>query len=436
MGHIVGKEIYRKLGGRFDQMPTRTPWNPAFQALLQELYSPAEADFVVTMPAGLSTLAEISDACSCDEAKARSMLDNLCSKGMVVDLWLDDRFYYMPSPFVIGLFEFTMMRTGEGTDPKTWARLFHEYMQGDDSFYAANSGKGRKVSIMRTLPHEQAILDADHIRILDYERAAALIDAADSFSIGLCSCRHEKLHLGQKKCDVELETCTSLGYAADFLVRNGLARRATRSEMHEKLEMSRQKGLVLNADNVQRRISYICHCCKCCCNALAGISKFGLANAIVTSGFIAGIDPEQCNGCGICVKKCPIDAIRLRSSHADGSKKKMPVVDQEICLGCGVCGLQCESGAMQLSAREQRVLVPETTFEKSVLAALERDTLQHLIFTNRKSVSQSFLRGLTGAFFKLPPVKKALMSDRLRSRFLAAMKNGARVQGKGWLLEL
>jgi hypothetical protein len=37
---------------------------------------------------------------------------------------------------------------------------------------------------------------------------------------------------------------------------------------------------------------------------------------------------------------------------------------------------------------------------------------------------------------RLPPVKKALLSDKLRSKFLAAMKEGVKKQGKEWVLEV
>jgi hypothetical protein len=46
------------------------------------------------------------------------------------------------------------------------------------------------------------------------------------------------------------------------------------------------------------------------------------------------------------------------------------------------------------------------------------------------------MRAFVGAFLKLPPVKKALLSDRLRSSFLNAMKDGVRRQGKEWVLDL
>jgi hypothetical protein len=38
MGHISGKDIYRKLGRKIDQLPTRAHWNASFHAILKELY--------------------------------------------------------------------------------------------------------------------------------------------------------------------------------------------------------------------------------------------------------------------------------------------------------------------------------------------------------------------------------------------------------------
>ena len=82
------------------------------------------------------------------------------------------------------------------------------------------------------------------------------------------------------------------------------------------------------------------------------------------------------------------------------------------------------------------MLHPETVFEKVILGCLERGTLQNQIFDNPESAGQEFMRGFIGGFLRLPPVKRALMSDRLRSRFLSAMKKGVALQGKGWVLDL
>jgi Pyruvate/2-oxoacid:ferredoxin oxidoreductase delta subunit len=418
MGHLVGKDIYRKLAGKIDGLTTRAPYNETFRAILAELYTADEADLVIKMPYGLSTVAAISKCTGYDETYTCQLLEKLADKGLVMDLWMGGEYRYMPSPVVIGIFEFTMMRTGPDLNPKKWARLFHDYLEGDDHWYRANFGKGEKVSPLRTLPHEGSIQDGDFVEVLDYEKATAIVKQADKFAIGLCSCRHEKMHTGDKTCDVPLENCSSFGPAADYLIRHGMAREVSKSEMLDNVARSKDMGLVFNADNVQQQVSFICHCCGCCCNVLLGISRFGYPNVVVTSNYIAHSDESICTGCGDCVEACPINAIEL---DADSN----PVVDEAVCLGCGVCALGCETEAMRLVARKQRVLHPETTFERVILQCLEKGTLQNQMFPDPGRISHTFMRGVLGAFLKMQPVKKALMSETLRSSFLETMKKRA-----------
>jgi len=275
----------------------------------------------------------------------------------------------------------------------------------------------------------------DYVEILDYEKAAAIIESHERFSIGLCSCRHEKFHLDKKECDVPLSTCSTYGYSADFMIRNNLAKEVSKSEMLENLARSKELGLVLNADNVKNNVGFTCHCCKCCCNVLLGIRKFGYVNFVVTSDFMARINREKCISCGICAGICPAAAIDMVSWHEAGKKKKRrPVINEALCLGCGVCALKCSQKALSLFRRQKRVITPETTFERVLLQCLERGTLQYQLFDNPNSTGQKFMRAFVGAFLKLPPVKKALMSDLLKSRFLGAMKKGARLLGKDWAI--
>ena len=46
------------------------------------------------------------------------------------------------------------------------------------------------------------------------------------------------------------------------------------------------------------------------------------------------INPQKCQACMICLRKCPAEAI-------DGGKKKIHVIDQEKCTGCGTCFEVC-----------------------------------------------------------------------------------------------
>ena len=437
MGHAVGKDIYRELGEKIDNLSFRAPWNETFHALLRELYAPQEADLVIRMPFTLTSFDRLKSITGYDEVLLRNLLDRLCSKGLVMDLWLSDSFHYMPSPFVIGVFELTMMRAAPDRDWKKISRLFHDYMIGQPDFLAANCSHGEKVGLMRTVPHESMISQENAVEILDYEQASAVIEGQSTFAIGTCSCRHTAAHTGTKTCDVPLDTCSSFGMAAEFLLRRGFAKKVSKAEMTDNVARSKNLGLVLNIDNVRKNPSYLCHCCGDCCHLLVGMKKWGYTNIVITSGFLPEIDQGKCTGCGKCARACPIDARTMAADNATGSKrKKRPVTDEAICLGCGVCALQCRGRALTLVRRKKRIITPDSTFERILLQCLERGTLQNQLFDNPRSTTLKFMKGFVGGFLRLSPVKRALMSDVLRSTFLAAMKKGAFARGRGWMTEV
>jgi ferredoxin len=228
----------------------------------------------------------------------------------------------------------------------------------------------------------------------------------------------------------------SFGWAADYLIRNGMAKEADKKQAIETLAIAKDFGLVLNADNVQKKVTYLCQCCGCCCNVLLGYNRHGYENVVVTSSFIAQIEPSDCTGCGKCAKACPINAIDMQTITINKKKTKQATIDESVCIGCGVCALKCKNRSLELVKRKQRVIHPETTFHRVILQCLERGTLQNQIFDNPESITQGFMRGIIGGFLKLPAVKQALMSDILRSSFLKAMETGIKLQGKKWLISL
>jgi ferredoxin len=436
MIHRNEPDVYRTLGKKLDDLTVRTPWNETLHSILKELYTTEEADVVVGMPYTLSSPDRIARLTGVEETRLQGILEGLGRKGLVLDLYNENagQFYYMPSPLVVGLFEFTMMRTGNNHDRKRCARLFQEYF---NDFYPANFSHDEQISVLRVIPVEETVRPSEYIEFMDYERASSLVDNSHRYALGLCSCRNEKFHNGEKECDAPLDNCSALGLGADYLIRHNLGREVSKSEMLENLERSKELGLVFCAENTKRNPMIICHCCKCCCNYLAGANKFGFTNSTVTSNFISIINETLCKGCGKCVDLCPVNAINL--SSADDPKKpkrKKAAVDARMCVGCGVCASKCPVEAIGMINRGSRVIHPETTFERIILLSLERGTIQNQIFDNPHSVTQKFMRSFIGGFLRLSPVKKALMSDAFRSTFLSTAKVVATMQGKGWMLDI
>jgi len=120
MGHLVGKDIFRELGRKIDGMETRAPWNNKLHAILKELYTTEEADVAVKMPYGLSNIDQLARATGYKKDKLKRILDGLTDKGLVIDLWTNEEYHYVPSPMVIGIFEFTMMRMRPKVNSKEW----------------------------------------------------------------------------------------------------------------------------------------------------------------------------------------------------------------------------------------------------------------------------------------------------------------------------
>jgi len=249
--------------------------------------------------------------------------------------------------------------------------------------------------------------------------------------VSICTCRHKASHLGTA-CEQPQKVCLSLNFAAESLVRNGMAESITDAEEMRVLEDCREKGLVQIGDNVQRRLTYICNCCGCCCEMIGAIKRFDLTGAVVTSNWIMEVDAEKCTGCGKCAKVCPLGAIQLvptgdgnadaAEAAVDEKPRKKPtkraVCDEALCFGCGVCESSCKFTAAGMRARSKRVFTPETVFDRTAMMAIERGKLAPLIFGNSQRLSHRALGRLVAILEKTHIVNAAMAIAPLRSIFL------------------
>ena len=72
------------------------------------------------------------------------------------------------------------------------------------------------------------------------------------------------------------------------------------------------------------------------------------------------IDPEKCQACMICRRRCPVDAI-------DGGKNRIHVIDQDRCIKCGTCLDVCPSRFGAVSKIVGKPLPPPLPEEQRTL---------------------------------------------------------------------
>jgi ferredoxin len=427
MAHQTARESYRKLSERLNRFPQGAPPTELLFQILGVLFSPEEAELVALLPLKPFRVSAAAAAWKKTEAEARVVLDTLASRGMMLDTEMSGEQAYVMPPPMAGFFEFSMMRVGNQYDQKLLAELFYQYLNVEEDFVRALFAGG-ETQLGRVFVSEPALALGDPgsaagawdttLHVLDYERASEVVGTASHIGIGTCYCRHKMEHLG-RACAAPKDICMTFNSTARSLIKHGIARQVEKSEGQEVLQRAIENNLVQFGENVRERVSFICNCCGCCCEAMLAAKRFAVLYPIATTNFLPEVAAEQCNGCGKCVEVCPVEAMGLVAAGDPlKPKRKRARVNEELCLGCGVCVRQCRVSAVKLKPRAQRLITPVNTAHRTVLMAIERGKLPELIFDNRALFSHRAMAAILGAILKLGPVKQAMASRQMKSRYL------------------
>ncbi|WP_216664420.1 4Fe-4S dicluster domain-containing protein [Oceanispirochaeta sp. M1] len=403
-----------------NRFPQGAPPSEYLFKILSILFTEKEAELVSTLPIKPFTSEKASQIWKLDINSTRKILDNLADKAILVDVEKNGESIYTLPPPMAGFFEFSLMRYTKDIDQKTLAELFHQYMNVEEDFIRELFTIG-ETQLGRTFVHEPALSDDDALIILDYERASEVIQSASHMGVGICYCRH-KMHHMNKACEAPLDICMTFNSSAESLIKHGFARSVDKVEGMDLLQRAYEENLVQFGENVRERVNFICNCCGCCCEALIAQRKFSALNPIHTTNYLPVVDSGACIGCMKCVDVCPVEAMTLISTNdSKNPQKRTARLNENICLGCGLCVRVCRHEAIKLKQREQRVITPMNSAHRVVLMAIDRGTLQNLIFDNHVLMSHRALAALFAVIFKLPPAKQVLASKQMKSRYLETL---------------
>ena len=358
MGHLLStKSSLVPLIDRLNRYPIGLVDNAKLREILDLLFDEREAFVASRFPLMEATLEELCEATGIPAVELDAILESMANKGLVMDLPYAGTTYYLLMPGLIGFMEFTFMRQRGDLPVERLARLMTEYLHEQGPEGQAGEFFGSRTQIARTLVYDEHIPVSSWIT--PYEDARRIIRDSAYRAVTLCYCRHKKAHLGQacrKGAPVE-GICMVLGEGARFLVRRGFAEERSVGEMLEILDYARSLGLTHVTDNVREQPSFLCNCCRCCCELMAGVQS-GFPDGLAKTPFIAQVDRQRCDYCGECLKACNVKCIGLASGArgpagrgAGKPARRYAEIDSDVCLGCGVCASACERGAISLVKR-------------------------------------------------------------------------------------
>ena len=91
-------------------------------------------------------------------------------------------------------------------------------------------------------------------------------------------------------------------------------------------------------------IGGFCQCDYPDCGALRSAIDFGIGP--LKSHYIAEVDYDMCNSCGICAARCQWGALKFEVTTGKAN------IDPFKCFGCGLCETGCPRGAIKLLLRQ------------------------------------------------------------------------------------
>jgi NAD-dependent dihydropyrimidine dehydrogenase PreA subunit len=343
------EQIYQDLRKHLDNQAVGFPATKsgAEIRILKRLFTPEEAALAMNLTYRPCSAEEFYNTVKTGEmtlADAEKILDGMRDKGAIGHVNKENKRYYFLMPFVVGMYELQL------------GRLTPEFIGDVTEFFSdRNFGLSllsTKLPQMRTIPVQKSIKVEHHVT--SYDNAREIINETEGpIAILECICRTMTESTGQP-CQMtsRRELCMCFNEWAELAIKQGIGRSVSKDEALEIMLRNEEDGLVLQPSN-DKKVEFICACCGCCCGMLRMQKNLPKPLDFWATNYYAAIDAERCNGCGVCVERCQVNAAGL-----DGNTG-LAVINLDRCIGCGNCVAACPSEAVNLVKKEKETVPPD-----------------------------------------------------------------------------
>jgi Na+-translocating ferredoxin:NAD+ oxidoreductase subunit B len=313
-----------------------------FLKILAAMLTPEEARICLELfePA---TCKELAGRLGINEKELSPKLDVLVDKGMLTRGLTQYAFHTTLLAFHHDCIADTAPHTGPYALSEEVKELWADFYYNEWSYHFLKHTEefikmtGRNLPIWPAIGALERSPDIKPEDILPEENWKLRIENAKSRILAPCGCRISWGH----KCDLPLMTCFAcFDRPRGEYYLNQPGRMLKEVSLEESLEVVRQAeeaGLVHWGD---------CYCCSCCCENLFPVTREKRWDLMTPNRFLAIVAEEKCNGCKVCVKRCPFDAVVMKPGETP--KEQKAGVDPEMCKGCGLCVITCKTNALTL----------------------------------------------------------------------------------------
>lgn len=327
-------EIMKKRGGGYSGMDI-----PEFYTLVEELFTPEEAEVNNAMPRGPFTAKDLAKAMERDETEIETILEAMANKGLCVALNMNGTQFYQSARFMPGILEFQFMSGGTTERHRKIARLIHAYKKACDE---KTDPSAPAFPTSRVITVDRTIQAGNQVHT--YDQVKTFIDKYDPIAVSTCYCRHAAALRDEDIHDMPLDVCMQFGLGAQFAIERLGGRKVSKQEALEVLTRAEEAGLIHMSMNATEDIGYICNCDRWHCV----IAKRALARPkpglFLNSGFEPRFDRDLCEACETCIDRCPAEALTM-------GEDDVPRVDLDRCFGCAVCATGCPSEAISMATK-------------------------------------------------------------------------------------